>query len=63
MPGCGNFHTPNVGKMDKLEFGNFDTTHRANLRLLYGYGKEFIDEWIVDGGASENILSGKILII
>ena len=62
-PGFGNFHTPNVGKMDKLEFGNFDTTHHANLRILYGYGKDFVDEWIVDGGASENILSGKLLII
>jgi acyl-homoserine lactone acylase PvdQ len=58
-PGFGNFHTPNVGKMEKLEFGNFDTTHRANIRLLFGFGEGFVDEWIVDGGASESVFSSK----
>jgi acyl-homoserine lactone acylase PvdQ len=60
-PGWGNNHTPNVAIMERLEFGNFETTHRASIRLLYGYGEGHVDEWIIDGGVSENILSSNYI--
>jgi len=48
--GSGNLHTVNVGKMGKLEFGNFDTSHRATNRAVYSF--EGPSYWIIDSGAS-----------
>lgn len=35
--GSGNIHTVNVGKMDKVGLGNFETSHRANYRAIYSF--------------------------
>ncbi len=48
--GFGNMHTVNVGKMNKVEMGNFETSHRANYRAIYSFeGKSL---WIIDSGSS-----------
>lgn len=48
--GWGNSNTVNVGSSNKVEFGNFATTHRANFRSIYDFGGQ--SWWIIDGGAS-----------
>ena len=55
-PGSGNIHTPNIGKCNKMEFGNYVTSHRAIYRVVHDLGGE--SWWAIDGGASENPLSG-----
>jgi hypothetical protein len=35
--GYGNLHTVNVGKMNKVEFANFETSHRANYRAIFSF--------------------------
>ena len=53
--GSGNMHTVNVGKMNKVEFGNFETSHRANYRAVYSFvGDSY---WIIDSGISEKFFS------
>ena len=47
--GRGNLHTVNVGKMGKVEFGNFAVTHRATNRAIFSF--EGPSYWIVDSGA------------
>lgn len=48
--GWGNLHTPNVGKCNKMELGNWATSHRANYRHIFDFGGQ--DEWVIDGGSS-----------
>ena len=48
--GWGNLHTPNVGKSNKAELGNWATSHRANYRHIFDLGGK--SEWIIDSGAS-----------
>lgn len=43
-------HTVNVGKMNKVEMGNFETSHRANYRAIYSFEGENL--WIIDSGSS-----------
>ena len=57
--GWGNLHTANVGKSNKMELGNFFTSHRANYRHVFDLGGQ--SEWIIDGGASENVLSCTVI--
>lgn len=49
-------NTVNVGKMNRLGFGDFELTHCATLRTIYTLDEE--SEWVLDSGASENLLSG-----
>ena len=49
-PGSGNIHTPNVAKMNRIEYANFDTSHRANYRMIFDFGGP--SWWVLDGGAS-----------
>jgi acyl-homoserine lactone acylase PvdQ len=56
--GRGNTHTCNMYRADLVEWGNFETTLRAGLRAIYGYGQGFQDLFVIDHGISENILSG-----
>lgn len=55
--GFGNMHTVNVGKMNKVEFGNFETSHRANYRAVYSFAED--SYWIIDSGISEKFFSSK----
>jgi hypothetical protein len=56
FPGYGNMHTVNVGKMNKVEFGNFETSHRANYRVVHSFAGD--SYWIIDSGSSEKLFSG-----
>lgn len=56
FPGYGNMHTVNVGKMNKVEFANFETSHRANYRVVHSFAGD--SYWIIDSGSSENLFSG-----
>ena len=54
-PGKGNIHTPNVARCNKIEYANFDNSHRANYRMIFDFkGPSW---WVIDGGVSENLLS------
>lgn len=55
FPGYGNMHTVNVGKMNKVEFANFETSHRANYRAILSFAGE--SYWIIDSGSSEKLFS------
>ena len=57
--GTGNINTVNVGRMEKVEFGNFETNHRANFRAVYDMSSRDSDWWIIDSGSSESIFSSK----
>ena len=52
FPGSGNMHTPNMGKMELLEYGNFQTTQRASIRFTYGFGPGHKDLILLDTGVS-----------
>lgn len=54
-------HTPNVAKCNRIEQGNYATSHRANFRSVYDFGGP--SWWTLDGGASENFLSRKLCTI
>ena len=54
--GQGNLHTVNVGKMGKVEFGNYEVSHRATSRAIYSFGDT--SYWIIDSGADERVYSG-----
>ena len=56
-PGWGNWHTPNVAKMNRFHSRDFTTNHRANIRTIISYFED--SEWIVDGGTSEKFFSSK----
>ncbi len=49
-------NTPNMGKMEKQDFDNFQTTHRAVIRMMHGFGEEQ-NYFCVDSGQSEHITS------
>jgi hypothetical protein len=48
--GYGNIHTVNVGKMNKVGLGDFETSHRANYRAIYSFAEQSF--WIIDSGSS-----------
>lgn len=51
VPGRGNIHTVNVGKMNRISQGMFETNHRANIRTIMSFHEDsFV---ITDGGSSE----------
>lgn len=37
FPGSGNSNTPNLGKMNQQELGNFHVSHRPNYRLVISF--------------------------
>jgi hypothetical protein len=48
--GWGNSNTINAGIANKMEFGNYATTHRANFRSIYDFGGP--SWWVIDHGVS-----------
>lgn len=56
--GFGNMHTLNVGKMNQVGLGNFETSHRANYRAIYSFRED--SYWIIDSGSSEKFFSSTI---
>ncbi len=46
--GRGNLHTVNVGKMSKVQFGNYDVSHRATSRGIFSYSGP--NYWVIDSG-------------
>ena len=54
-------HTVNVGKMNKVSFGNYEVSHRAQHRTIFSYSGP--NYWLLDTGVSECFYSSIFISI